>query len=722
MDKSNSPAVWEEETIDQSEADVALSAALSQQTHSPPATVPGYQMLRCLGSGGFGAVWLAREEKTGRLAAIKFYLQRRVVDWPLLCREVEKLATLDTSRNIVALQDVGWDSDPPYYVMEYLEQGSLSEYLASGALSVAEAVRIARSILHGLVHAHGSGILHCDLKPANILLDSDYEPRLCDFGQSRLSYEQSPALGTMFYMAPEQADLSAVPDARWDVYALGAVLYQMLTGNPPHRTPENQQRIRDAETLEERLSVYRSILNESPRPGEHRKQRGVSWRLAEIIDRCLAVDPQLRYPNAQAALDALDEWEYQQARRPLIALGIVGPSLLLLAMFVVALDAMRSAVQTARTNLAERALEGDSVSVNILARSVERELIDRRLELQQIASEMELRKVVARDADKPREERTELWELLSSKKRQVDQERAKLDRERDISWFLTDAKGFQRWREPLNRDTIEHDFAYRDYYHGRGVEYDPENVPADVDIIHEPYVSSAFRSEATKQYMVAIAIPVWHPTENRVVGVLGRTTHLGQLLSEHVETIVGRKSDGASRKIALVDCRDWRLLDHPWMTTENVRDLPEEAFQQLVLAKDLTERLSAQLASQNGDSPSAPFFQECDYIDPVSRLSPEKYGGSWLAAFSPVRNLNWMTVVQERKQVALSPVDKMQDGLVESGVWALGMSSVLIGTLWYFVFRALQDRNVPLLIRSDGSSAVELPKLSSRPEEDGPSP
>src|SRR5690606_29275334 len=134
-----------------------------------------------------------------------------------------------------------WDADPPYYVMEYLPNGSLASYLSAGPIPTAEAVELATGVLRGLVHAHGGGILHCDLKPANVLLDQDYRPRLCDFGQARLTEEENPALGTLFYMAPEQADLKALPDVRWDVYALGALLYHMLTGGPPHRNPEVEQ-------------------------------------------------------------------------------------------------------------------------------------------------------------------------------------------------------------------------------------------------------------------------------------------------------------------------------------------------------------------------------------------------------------------------------------------------------------------------------------------------
>jgi serine/threonine protein kinase len=163
------PRVSHDPTISQDAADIQRARQRSSQKLRPPVEVAGYEFERFLGSGAFGEVWVAVDRNTGRRTAVKFYTHRGGVDWSQLSREVEKLAFLFNDRYVVQLVDVGWSSDPPYYVMEYLERGSLSDRLQGGPMSVGEAVGMFREIAVGLVHAHDKGVLHCDLKPANVL-------------------------------------------------------------------------------------------------------------------------------------------------------------------------------------------------------------------------------------------------------------------------------------------------------------------------------------------------------------------------------------------------------------------------------------------------------------------------------------------------------------------------------------------------------------------------
>jgi serine/threonine protein kinase len=715
VDLEDVSAAADDETLTQDTGQIEQSLALSRRVEQPPDNVPGYTILKSLGDGAYGSVWLAREENTGKRVAIKFYTHRGGLDWSLLNREVEKLAVLYTSRNIVGLLDVGWDSDPPYYVMEYLENGSLASQLAGGPLPPHEAVRIGKSVLRALVHAHGSGILHCDLKPANVLLDADFSPRLGDFGQSRLSDEQDPALGTLFYMAPEQADLKAVPDARWDVYALGALLYQMLCGEPPFHSPENERLIHAAETLEDRLAVYRRILKESPKPNRHRKMPGVDKRLADIVDRCLHVKPERRYPNAQAVLDILELRDRQRSRRPLVALGILGPVVLLSTMIPFARDAMKNAENDAREHLTARALESDMHSARILALSLERELEDRKSELRDVAADAEVRKAVREFARKPLPEREDsmLFKVLHERKSAAEQKHHEQNREPDTSWFLNDDEGFQRWREPLIMKVIDRNWARRDYFHGRGRDYAPDSIPDDIAPLREPHISIPFVSRATGRYMVAITVPIWEDVEkkDKVIGVLGRTTHLGHLLAAYGRRIHSGSADDADRMIALVDSREWRLLDHPWIAKQgNLRSLPEETFDKLRLSGRIVEKLTRLQQGGPAADGAGPNDRDDSYSDPVRHIDESTYGGEWLAAFAPVGNTTFLAIVQERKDTALQPVEEMGRGLSRHGSWALGVGCGLILLLWYGVQRALNDRSLRIRVRGSSPRTSQLRK------------
>lgn len=675
------------DTLRQDDAALRRSAQLSRRQEEPPGRPTGYDVTRCIGAGAFGSVWLAREENTGKQVAIKFYAHCGGLDWSLLNREVEKLAVLYTSRNIVRLIEVGWDSDPPYYVMEFLENGSLEQKLAEGPLPSQEAVRIAKAILQALIHAHGAGILHCDLKPANVLLDAHHDARLGDFGQSRLSGDQTPALGTLFYMAPEQADLKAVPDARWDVYAVGAILYHMLTGRPPLRTEEHEQRLRDAQTLPEKLAVYRDILGTAPKPAEHRTMPGVDRQLADIVDRALAIDPQGRFPNAQAMLDRLELRDRLRSRKPLMALGIIGPGLLLAAMAPIFADALRSAVASSERTQAETSLDNDAFLGGLLSLSLNRDLDNRLAELRKIAEDPRLADAVEEAAGKTWPERDDLKQLMSMLKKSVD------DSGDDTSWFVTDAAGTQIWRDPPNPRTMDVNFKHRDYYHGRAREFERGHLPDDLEPIRGPHITTAFRSQATLRYMVALSVPIHRHDEqgNRgeFVGILARTTHLGELLEEYGQRIAAREEGRDVRFITLIDRREGKLLDHPWMTRmtgENVKPLEEATFEKLTLPADVLEQLRSRPENDADDT-----LRLDDYEDPVGRIADD-YDGPWLAAFAPVGDTGWMAIVQERRDTALRPVEDMRRDMIRYGLGGLAVACGLIAVLWYFVLRALNDR------------------------------
>lgn len=681
------------DTERQDDAELAKSLSLSVR-RAPVVSVPGLTILRCLGEGAYGSVWQAREKNTGKLVAVKVYSHRGGLDWSLLSREVEKLAILYTSRHIVGLLKVGWNSDPPFYVMEYLERGSLAQLLADGPLPIREAIRITKGILLGLVHAHGSGILHCDLKPANVLLDADLEPRLCDFGQSRLSHEQSPALGTLFYMAPEQADLNAVPDARWDVYALGAVLYHLVCDAPPHRIPENERRIEAATSLEERLAVYRQLVQDGEKPSLHLRVRGVDRWLAEIVDRCLEPNSDNRFPNAQAVLDALEQRERAHSFRPLLALGGLGPVLLMLALGLFYLASMHDAVDSAAQNVTTRALESDELSVEILARSVAREIDKRTAELEEIAADPIVVESIQSAAARDWSERENLRTVLAQAKLEADQLLHRLGLNRDGSWYLTDRRGFQRWREPQEEKTLDKNFSYRDYFHGLGDQFDEETVPSEIQPISKPHVSLSYKSQATGLNMVSLTVPVWDKTHERVIGVLGRSMELEQLLSPYVHGLQ-RDADletDSTRKIVLIDDRNWELLDHPWISDQRRLDPSKEDVPTLRLSEATIERLRP--TSKPGvPAEASVVIQMRDYVDPAGQFDPQQYGGEWLAAFCRVGDTGWFAIVQERKSAVLRPVAAMASRLRRDGAWALVVSGVLIGTLWLVVLRGLKERS-----------------------------
>lgn len=262
--------------------------------------IPGYVALGPLGRGGMGVVHKARHLKLTRTVAIKMLAAGGHAAGPELARfmrEAQAIAVLRHT-NIIQVFDVGDVDGRPYFTMEYLEGGSLAQKLAGVPQPAREAAAMVATLAEAIHVAHVAGIVHRDLKPANILLTADGTPKISDFGLAR-TYTEAPditlggtRLGTPSYMSPEQAiGRHGTIGPSTDIYSLGAVLYEMLTGRPPFR----------AETPAE---TERQVIAEDPAPPSRLNTR-VPRDLETICLKCLQKSASRRYESAQDLADDL---------------------------------------------------------------------------------------------------------------------------------------------------------------------------------------------------------------------------------------------------------------------------------------------------------------------------------------------------------------------------------------------------------------------------------
>jgi tetratricopeptide (TPR) repeat protein/tRNA A-37 threonylcarbamoyl transferase component Bud32 len=279
-----------------------------------PEAAPGYEILGELGRGGMGIVNKARHTKLNRLVALKMILagsHAGAADLTRFQTEAEAIARLRHA-NIVQVYEVGEHEGKPFFSLEFCGGGSLKEKLSGTPLPPREAAALVEALARAMQAAHGQHVIHRDLKPANVLLTEDGTPKVTDFGLAKKLDEagqthSGAVLGTPSYMAPEQAggqtsDVGPLAD----VYALGAILYECLTGRPPF------QGVTIAETLER-------VQNREP-VAPSRLRRDVPRDLETICLHCLRKEPERRYASAQLLAEDLQRF---RAGRP-IAIRPVG--------------------------------------------------------------------------------------------------------------------------------------------------------------------------------------------------------------------------------------------------------------------------------------------------------------------------------------------------------------------------------------------------------------
>jgi WD40 repeat protein/tRNA A-37 threonylcarbamoyl transferase component Bud32 len=267
-----------------------------------PAGPPGYVLLEEVGRGGMGVVYRARQELLGRVVALKTIRGDELDSAARRVRfrtEAEVIAAIEHP-NIIRVHEIIETDETLWLSLEFCSGGSLATGLAAGPLPARAAAALIESLARAVAAAHASGVIHRDLKPANVLYTATGVPKITDFGLARrLEWSNltvdGAVMGTPSYMAPEQARGSAADlGPRTDVYALGAILYECLTGRPPFRAATAAETVRE-------------VLDVDPLP-PRRLQPQTPRDLDTICLECLEKQPARRYETAAALADDLRRW------------------------------------------------------------------------------------------------------------------------------------------------------------------------------------------------------------------------------------------------------------------------------------------------------------------------------------------------------------------------------------------------------------------------------
>jgi serine/threonine-protein kinase len=614
-----------------------------------PRTFGKYVLVQALDQGGMGVVFRAHEPAADRHVALKMIKDGENAapeDVARFMDEARAAAAL-SHEGIVPVLDVGEIDGRAYFTMELMPGGSLAGRLEELRARPKLAAAMVRDVAHGLQHAHKRFVLHRDVKPANILMDGRGRPKLADFGIARrMDVEPTTSTslaGSLPYMAPEQLHSPRDLDVAVDVYGLGAVLYEILTGQPPAA----------GETPSE---VMRNVLErEPPSPRSLPGGARIDLDLETICLKCLRKAREERYADAASLAADLSRYladEAIVARRPTpveharrmlrhhpVRAGI-GATLVvsLVAVAVAALSVARSQ----EDELGAGALRVNAYAARALAGAARFELRELSDELARIAVDPDLIQLARNPGD---EQAVATW-------------RAHPLPARYDSMQLMDTEGGWIARKPPP-DLKGQSFGWRDYFAGA--------AKLGRDAKRGVYVGRSYRSHADGSSRFPLSTPVYD-LDGRWIGVLeagvDTATALGALVltdpaEPHRLAVVVARSDRDWVGGAVPD--DWTVVLHEGLARGKGQAMPNRG-------------VLAQLPLSRTDAA---------HVDPVPG-----YGGRWLAAATPVGETPFAVIVQTRYEAAVLPKLHLASRLAVAGAFAIGFAFIVSTALFVAIRRS----------------------------------
>ena len=687
-----------------------------------------YEILNEIARGGMGVVFRARHLNLNRTVALKMILDARLCSDQAIARfrtEAAAAAQLEHP-GIVPIYEVGEIDGQHFFSMMLIETGCLKTRMHRQQLTPRESAQILSRIARIVQFAHSRNIVHRDLKPGNVLIDEDGQPRLTDFGLAKDLTDHShltsdgQVMGTPSYMSPEQATgRSEQVGPASDVYALGAILYHLLTGNPPFHEGSI-------------LKTLQQVVAEEPvSPRKHNPQIGLD--LTTICLKCLEKAPELRYASAGELADDLDgylrgepisaraiSWP-ERARRwcrrnPAPFYGTCTTLVISCAAILYAAITFEQEVDAFAATLDDVAWRSLYETADWVADSAERELQTKFRQVESAARSPVLKehlKAIVRDPDIYRRTQNDIesWEQASRQstlgpdnrlpdvlmplQRWISSDPGWTDGQAPqlpgqgpkllgydspettrnvIAWWVCGPDGYQIARSPWIA-AQQRDFSFRSYFTGRD-----RDVPASTatEIIwsleDRPRMSAVFRTQQSNYWVLAISAPIWD--DDRFLGVVGIFLRLGSFLERPEQNA----QDGMSRYALLLDPRDLEsgqasVIEHPYhnlgIAQRNGR-LRDDAAQVRISRQEWTPRISK-------DPFGAPDFG-----------AEKDFGGDWRSASAPVRvpggeNEFLLAMVRESVDLVQTPSRHLRTNLYWLGIAVAGLfvlpPMILIGLL-----------------------------------------